>query len=156
MRNSIVCILVCLISFLFSSCESNIVYNQYQAIDNVSWEKDKEYYFTFQIEDVSIPYDITFETRNNNLYPYQNLWVFLSEEQPIGSLKRDTIECLLANEYGKWVGRGISLYQSGFPVRTNYMFPNKGQYTLSFRQGMRNDALKGIQEIGLRIEKAQP
>jgi gliding motility-associated lipoprotein GldH len=131
-----------------------MIYNQYQIIDPVSWEKEKEYYFTFMIDDNTVPYNITFEIRNNNLYPYQNLWIFYSEEQPFGPLLRDTMECVLADDYGKWKGEGISLFQSGFPVRTNYRFPIKGQYTFSFRQGMRDNDLRGIQEIGLRIEQA--
>lgn len=142
------------VSLLFFSCEQHAVYDQYQAIDNTTWEKNKEYYFSFQIEDISVPYNLTLEVRNNNLYPYQNLWIFCNEEQPIGPLKRDTMECLLADEYGKWYGHGISLFQSSFPVRTQYKFQHTGQYTFSFRQGMRDDALKGIQEIGFRVEKA--
>ena len=137
--------------FLCFSCENEAVYDQYQAIQNTSWEKNKEYYFTFLIEDISVPYDLTLEVRNNNMYPYQNLWVFCSEELPIGPLKRDTIECMLADEFGKWYGDGISLFQSSFPIRSAYYFPVKGQYTFSFRQGMRNDHLPGIQEIGLRV-----
>lgn len=147
--------IIILASFLFFSCEQQALYDQYQAIDNTTWEKNKEYYFSFQIEDISVPYNLTLEVRNNNLYPYQNLWLFCNEEQPIGPLKRDTIECMLADEYGKWYGHGISLFQSSFPVRTHYTFPHTGQYTFSFRQGMRNETLKGIQEIGLRVEKAK-
>ena len=138
----------CLAGF---SCEQPAVYDQYQAIEGTAWEKEKVYYFTFQIEDISVPYDLTLEVRNNNLYPYQNLWIFCDEEQPFGPLKKDTIECMLADEYGKWHGHGISLFQSSFPVRTNYHFPIKGQYTFSFRQGMRKDKLPGIEEIGLRV-----
>lgn len=140
---------------LFFSCEQTALYEQYQAIDNITWEKNKEYYFTFQIEDTSVPYDLTLEIRNNNLYPYQNLWLFCNEERPIGPLQRDTIECLLADEFGKWYGKGISLYQMSFPIRKQYRFPHSGQYTFSFRQGMRNDLLKGIQEIGFRVEKSK-
>ena len=144
-------IAACVTCFLCFSCENEAVYDQYQAIQNTSWEKDKEYYFTFLIKDISVPYDLTLEVRNNNMYPYQNLWVFCSEELPIGPLKRDTIECMLADEFGKWYGHGISLFQSSFPIRSAYYFPVKGQYTFSFRQGMRNDQLPGIQEIGLRV-----
>ncbi|MDR0431344.1 MAG: gliding motility lipoprotein GldH [Tannerellaceae bacterium] len=142
-----------LLCFLVFSCGEQAVYNQYQAIHNFSWEKNKEYYFTFQIDDNSIPYDVTLEIRNNNLYPYQNLWLFYNEEPPIGSMVCDTIECLLADDFGKWNGTGISLFQSSFPIRTNYRFLNKGRYTFSFRQGMRIDTLPGIQEIGLKVEK---
>ena len=143
------------IGFLFFSCDAPALYDQYQAIENTSWEKDKEYYFTFEVEDATVPYDLTLEIRNNNLYPYQNLWLFCNEEQPIGPLKRDTLECLLADEFGKWHGRGISLFQTSFPLRSRYYFPHEGQYTFSFRQGMRREALPGIQEIGLRVEKSR-
>lgn len=142
--------------FLCLSCENQAVYDQYQVIENLSWEKDKEYYFTFQIEDASIPYDVFLEIRNNNKYPFQNLWLFCGEERPFGPLVRDTVECMLANEYGKWYGQGISLFHSDFPIRTHYYFPIEGQYTFSFQQGMREDKLPGIQEIGLRIVPASP
>lgn len=137
--------------FLCFSCENPALYDQYQAIDNTVWEKDKEYYFSFQVTDISVPYNLTLEVRNNNRYPYQNLWLFCNEEQPIGPMVKDTIECTLADEFGKWHGHGISLFQSSFPIRTNYNFSHEGQYTFSFRQGMRDDALKGIQEIGFRV-----
>lgn len=146
-------LLIACIGILCFSCENPALYDQYQAIEDTSWGKDKVYYFTFQVEDISVPYDLSLEIRNNNLYPYQNLWLFCNEEQPIGPLKRDTMECLLADEFGKWYGHGISLFQSSFPIRSHYIFPHEGQYTFSFRQGMRNEALPGIQEIGFRVRK---
>ncbi|MDR0348990.1 MAG: gliding motility lipoprotein GldH [Tannerella sp.] len=140
---------VCL--FLFS-CTQTDFYNQYQVIDQ-KWEKGKEFYFTFNIEDNTSLYNLSIETRNNNTYPYQNLWLFCTEEQPIGPIWRDTVECMLADDFGKWYGTGLSIYHLSTPVRSNYKFPGKGQYTFSIRQGMRDNYLKGIEEIGLRIEK---
>ena len=136
------------------SCDYQPVYDQYQEIENTIWQKDKEYYFTFDIEDNSVPYNLTLEIRNNNMYPFQNLWLFLQEETPIGPLVRDTVECMLADDYGKWYGKGISLFQLSYPLKTAYYFPHSGQYTYSFRQGMRQDELPGIQEIGFRVELA--
>lgn len=147
-------IIVVLFTALCFSCDQPALYDQYQAIENTTWEKDKEYYFSFHVDDISVPYNLTLEVRNNNMYPYQNLWVFSNEEQPIGPLTRDTIECVLADEFGKWHGHGISLFQSSFPIRTNYRFGHAGMYTFSFRQGMRDSTLRGIQEIGFRVEKA--
>ena len=116
-------VVVCLLSSLFFSCTKEALYDQYQPIENALWEKNKEYYFSFQVTDISMPYDVTLEIRNNNLYPFQNLWVFCSEEQPIGPLKRDTIECMLADDYGKWHGKGISLFQSSFPRKEKVYLP---------------------------------
>lgn len=147
-------IVVLFISLCFS-CDQQALYDQYQAIDNTAWGKDKEYYFSFKVDDISVPYDLILEVRNNNMYPYQNLWLFCNEEQPIGPLKRDTVECVLADEFGKWYGHGISLFQSSFPIREKYRFEHTGMYTFSFRQGMRDSTLRGIQEIGFRVEKAK-
>ncbi|GAB6395536.1 MAG: gliding motility lipoprotein GldH [Bacteroidales bacterium] len=105
------------------------------------------------IEEAAFPYNVILEIRNNNLYPYQNLWVFYREELPGGAVRQDTVQCMLANDWGKWYGKGISLFESFFPIRSGYTFPIAGQYTFSFRQGMRSDTLAGIQEIGLRVER---
>jgi gliding motility-associated lipoprotein GldH len=136
------------------SCKETAFYDQYQTVDNV-WEKEKEYYFTYEIEDHSALYNITLEIRNDHFYPYQNLWLFCAEEQPVGPARLDTMECILADDYGKWLGHGIFIHHTSIPVRTHYRFPGKGQYSFGIRQGMRDDRLKGIREIGLHIEKVK-
>ena len=136
---------------LLFACDQTALYNQYQVIEDTTWAKDKVYYFTFELDDVSESYDIVLDIRNNNKYRYQNLWLFCNQEPPIGALKKDTIECMLADDFGKWKGHGISLFESSFPIRRQYHFQHPGQYTFSFRQGMRDSTLIGIQEIGLRV-----
>jgi gliding motility-associated lipoprotein GldH len=133
------------------ACKEEAFYQQYQLVD-LAWSKDKEYYFTYEILDNSVSYRFQVEIRNNNLYPYQNLWLFCSEEQPVGPVRCDTMECLLADDYGKWKGDGFSIYHLSVPVRTHYRFLHKGQYTFSIRHGMRDSVIRGIEEIGLRIE----
>jgi len=140
------------LSSLCFSCTRNVFYDQYQIITGL-WEKEKEYYFTYSIDDNDAHYNISVKIRNNNYYPYQNLWLFCTEEQPVGPARRDTIECILADDYGKWYGTGISIYNSIFSIRKNYIFPYKGQYTFTIQQGMREDRLNGIEEVGLIIEK---
>ncbi len=137
---------------LLCSCNQVLVYEQYQPINNSTWPKDKEYYFIFNIEDTTRTYDVTLQLRNNNRYSYQNLWVFILEEKPVGAISRDTVECFLADDYGKWLGHGISLFESTIPLRNNYKFPYPGQYTFAIRQGMRDSSIIGIQEIGLVIK----
>lgn len=137
------------------SCGPEPVYDQFQVVEDTDWDKSKVYYFTFMIEDNSVPYDVTLSLRNNNFYPYQNLWIFSQEESPSGELTTDTTEYTLADEYGRWTGQGISLYHSNFLIRQHYRFPYPGQYTFSFRHGMRDDVLRGIQEIGLRIYQSK-
>jgi gliding motility-associated lipoprotein GldH len=147
-------LLFCLCSFFCLSCGEKAFYEQYESIEGGYWEKDTEYYFSFNITDTSIPYDLTIEIRNNSLYPYQNLWIFSKEEQPSGAVLQDTTECFLADDYGKWLGKGVSVFQSDHILHSRYY--EKGVYTVGFRQGMRNGRLAGVQEIGLRIMKSDP
>lgn len=142
------------VCFLCFACEQPL-YEKYQQIQHAVWEKDKEYFFTFEIADVSVPYNVILEVRNNNLYPYQNLWLFTKEEYPDGTFKRDTTEYMLADDYGKWYGQGFSVYQMSFPLYSNFYFSQEGEYTIAFNQAMRQDKLKGVQEIGIRVEVAQ-
>ena len=144
------------ISFLSFSCTSDIVYNNFQTIENTVWEKDKEYSFTFNIDDCAPPYDIILTIRNNNLYPYQNIWLLFYAKDTLNNfvIQRDTVEFILADESGKWHGTGISLFQNKFNIKEKYSFPYNGEYSLYFGQGMRNEKLKGIQDLGLKIVPA--
>jgi gliding motility-associated lipoprotein GldH len=89
------------------------------------------------------------------MYPFKNLWLFYDIKLPDGSLINDTLEAILANDFGKWTGKGISIYHNEFPLQTNYHFPDTGHYTIVFRQGMRNNVLQGIENIGLMIKKSK-
>ncbi|MDR0743056.1 MAG: gliding motility lipoprotein GldH [Tannerella sp.] len=136
------------------SCSNDTVYNKFQPVRGKAWDKESEYYFRFEIKDRTIPYHVRIQVRNNNTYRYQNLWLLCEEEQPDGTVFRDTLECMLADDFGKWAGNGVTLYQSEFPLRSNYHFPDTGAYTLNIRHGMRDDLLKGIEDIGLFILKS--
>ena len=141
---------------LFSSCGKNTVFCEYKPVHNKIWNKQDIRSFSFGIEDNSIAYDISLQLRNNDMYPYQNLWL-LCEELQISStyIKNDTIEFMLADSFGKWNGSGITLFQNNIPLRNKYHFPDTGKYIINIRHGMRDDNLKGIEDIGLLIEKSE-
>jgi gliding motility-associated lipoprotein GldH len=137
------------------SCGNDIIYNKFLSIRGKAWDKQSEYYFEFEIKDRSIPYNILLQIRNNDIYAYQNLWLLCEELQPNGVSSKDTIECMLADDFGKWNGNGITLFQSRFRLRNHYIFPDTGKYTIGIRHGMRDENLKGIEDLGLFIEKAK-
>ncbi len=131
------------------------VYEKYQAVEQGVWDKDSVYHFSFEIADASVPYDLIMEIRNNNQYPFQNLWLLGQTVYPDSTMRRDTIEYMLADDYGNWYGNGISIYQLSLPLRERFFFPERGTYTFGFRQGMRKDKLPGIEGIGLRVESSR-
>ena len=150
-RVSIIIIATC----LFFSCGKDAVFNKFQPIKDKVWDKQDEYFFNFEIKETSAPYNISLLLRNNDIYPYQNIWVIIEESQPSGITIKDTIEHTLADDFGKWTGNGITLFQSRIPVKNQYHFPDTGKYTINIRHGMRDDRLKGIEDIGLFVEKSK-
>ena len=145
-------VLVIIASCFFFSCGKGTVYNEFQNIRDKAWNKNDAYFFNFDIKDNSVAYDISLQLRNNDLYPYQNIWILCDEAQPSGISVKDTTEYMLADIFGKWTGNGITLYQSRIILKTAYHFPDTGRYTISVRHGMRDDELKGLENIGLFIE----
>ncbi len=148
-------LIIFITSCFFFSCSKDTVYNEFQPVQHKVWEKRSEYFFNFDINDKSLPYNISLQLRNNDIYPYQNLWILFNELQPSEIVIKDTIECMLADDFGKWTGNGITLFQNQISLRKNYHFPDTGKYTISIQHGMRDDELKGIEDIGLLIEKAK-
>ena len=117
---------ICLMNCI--SCEYPALYDRYQPVEQTGWGKEKVYYFTFEVQDTAVPYDLTLNIRNNNLYPYQNLWLFCSEEHPIGPLRQSgktrSNVCLPMNmENGMGTGSPFSIPVSRYAPITNFPMP---------------------------------
>lgn len=149
-------LIFCMVLLLFGACKNNDVYFQYHEVDTVGWNKDSVYLFDVEITDTVSPYNLYINVRHNPDYPYQNLWLFLSESTPDSVLSKDTIEFYLANQRGEWLGTGASdLKEMPVLYKQNYFFEKSGIYQFGIVHGMRTDSLAGIVNIGLRVEKTE-
>ncbi len=93
--------------------------------------------------------------RNYSDYPYSNLYLFIHVVSPAGDEVTDTVNFVLADERGRWLGRGIGdLYFIRLPYKRNIYFPYKGIYRFDITQGMRTD-LEGIRDVGIRVERVK-
>lgn len=143
-----------LIVLLFASCTSNDIYFQYKAVAQKGWNKDSLYTFDFTVKDTVSVYNVYVNVRNRGEYPYQNLWLFLNKTSPDKKLVKDSIECYLADQQGKWLGSGIgSIMEMPILYQQSVKFSKSGTYRYEIVQGMRDSILTGINDIGLRIEK---
>ncbi|MBP1637864.1 MAG: gliding motility-associated lipoprotein GldH [Bacteroidetes bacterium] len=146
--------LIVLLSLL-TACNQNEVYFSYQTLPHSGWNKDSLLTFDVNIKDNSIPYNMYVNIRHQGSYPYQNLWLFLQNKDTKGVIQKDTIECFLADEFGKWLGSGAgALKEMPILYKQQIHFPDSGTYQLKIGQGMRDSILNGINDIGLRVEKA--
>ncbi|MDR2065572.1 MAG: gliding motility lipoprotein GldH [Prevotellaceae bacterium] len=142
------CILI-----LFASCTDNGIYRQNKPIASTGWHKDSTAQFTAPVADTISEFDIYIYVRNTNDYPFQNLYLFLKTTSPRGISAADTINLIIADDYGKWTGKSISrIWENKFPYIGNIKFANSGNYVFDIRQGMRLDVLKGISDVGIEIK----
>ncbi len=139
---------------ILTACANNDVYFQYQTIQHDGWNKDSVLTFDVNITDTISAYNIYVNIRNTSDYPYQNLWLFLNKLNPDSTLVNDSIECYLADQHGKWLGSGVgSIKEMPVLYEQNKHFKARGIYKYEITQGMREDVLKGVNDIGIRVEK---
>lgn len=140
--------------FLLNSCGEKDVFFQYEAVPAVGWHQDSAIHFNVSITDTSSLYNVYVNVRNRGEYPHQNLWLFIEQQSPDSTIFTDSINFYLADQRGKWLGTGIgSVFEMPVLYRQQVQFPDSGAYHFSFRQGMRDSILAGLNDLGLRIEK---
>ena len=148
------CLILCIV-VLCLSCDRNKVYEHFTAIQGPSWNSYDIIHFNVSIADTAVAHNVHISVRNTGQYEYSNLYLFVTAHSPNGSIVRDTIEVTLADDHGKWLGKGpASVYTLYYPYRQNIRFPLQGIYQFDIEQAMWIKELKYISHIGLRIEKA--
>jgi gliding motility-associated lipoprotein GldH len=137
----------------FVSCDENNIYDQSVKIPPEGWHKDSTAVFSVEVTDTLAPYNFYITLRNNDAYAYRNFYLFLTTRLPNNHLTRDTIELILANLEGEWLGKGFgAIKDNQIPVRRNLKFPLSGTYHFKIEQAMRQEYLKGITDVGIKVE----
>ena len=154
LRNSLFCLLgIC----LMAACNENTVYHSYQSLPDEGWGKSDTLSFLIPVTD-SIPPTLRLfaEVRNRTDYPYHNLHLFISQNLQDSTVWRtDTITINLADSTGRWIGNGWgSIYQSAVFIKSvRPLYP--ANYTFKIMNGMKDEKLSGINDIGIRIERQE-
>ena len=151
----IIFLVLCILSFwILQSCDSKRFFEENKSIVKSVWNSKDKAVFNVMIRDTLTRYDFSINMRNSGDYQYSNIYLFLKTVFPDGKFSRDTIECQLADYDGKWLGSGISSVKfNRFLFRKGVRFPQTGRYVFEVEQAMRVRDLKGISDIGIRIEK---
>ncbi len=136
------------------SCDRKRVFESYQTFGEKGWHKDSVVVFNVELTDTIRNHNLYVNIRNKGTYAYSNLWLFLTVGSPDGITRTDTVEFSLAEASGRWKGSGIGdLHDNQILYKSSVYFPHKGEYTFQIKQGMRDNVLEGIRDIGIRIEK---
>jgi len=147
---------------LFSSCDSNRVFDEYQSVPN-QWNKNKIISFNVSSLDTINNYNLFINLRNTNDYKYSNLFLIVGMNYPNGKTIIDTLEYKMAEADGKLLGTGFSdikenkLWYKGYDKP--FSFSELGDYKINIQHAMRKNGdvngvenLEGITDVGFRIE----
>lgn len=151
---------VVLFLILFISCDQNRVFDEYRELDG-SWSKNDTLHFEFEQKDTIHPYNLFLNIRNNNEYPFNNLYVIVTLKNPENEVKIDTLEYLMANPDGTLMGNGFTdVKESKLWYQENFLFKKVGKYEVDIVHALREsreisgvDRVNGVTEVGFRIEK---
>lgn len=141
---------------LLSSCSDNSLLDASSPISEAGWNIKDTLDFKVNVVDPSVATNFYINVRNADGYPYSNLYLVMITKAPNGKQASDTLECQLADDNGKWLGKGAGdIYDNRIPFKRNVRFPLAGEYSFRITHCMRTDVVPLIMDVGLRIEKAE-
>jgi gliding motility-associated lipoprotein GldH len=144
-----------IIAFLLltTACNKGKVYHRFIEIPRDKWNAKNIIHFDVSITDTLHSHNVYLLVRNNANYKYSNLYLFVTTTSPMGFSVRDTLELVLADQRGKWVGKGTAdVYTSKHPFKLNVRFPYRGIYSFDIQQALWDVDLRNISDIGLQID----
>lgn len=143
-------------SILIIACNSNVVYTGSVAMKGNKWELMNIPVFRVPVTDTVNSNNLSFILRTGSDYPFRNIFLFVTATSPQGKVLTDTLQYYLADDKGKWYGRGFGdIHEINLPYKSNVFFPSTGEYSFKIQHGMRTENLPGIYDIGIRIERVR-
>ena len=143
-------------TLFFTSCTDNALVDTSQEITNRNWSYIGKISIPVKIDDPAKLYNVYMNLRHTADYKYSNIFVLIHEIGPDRKKTTERKEFKLAYPEGEWLGSGSgNLYSYQLPIKENYKFPAAGTYTFVFEQNMRDNPLREISDVGLRVAPAE-
>jgi gliding motility-associated lipoprotein GldH len=148
---------------VLQACQSDMVFNTYQSIDQKVWSHTNKIQFEIPVTDTINRYNLFINVRNNKDYPYSNLYIITQMTFPNNMKIIDTLEYEMTDAQGYFLGSGFSdIKENKLFYKENIRFQEAGAYLFEVRQSMRKrsevqgiDPLPGILDVGFSVEKAK-
>ncbi|WP_264520111.1 gliding motility lipoprotein GldH [Flavobacterium sp. N1994] len=155
-------ILFVFVLFLIISCDKKRVFDEYKSVGN-TWHKDSIVSFDLPKLDPKKSFNLYVNVRDNDDYPFNNLFLIVSLEQPNRQTKVDTLEYQMTNPDGTLLGDGFSdIKESKLFYKGKAAFTQKGIYKVHIKHANRQTgkiegvtSLPGISDVGFRIESTE-
>lgn len=147
-------ILLFLIIFM-ASCQNDTRYHSYNSTSVDGWNKSDILVYDIPQSFEKGKYEIEIGIRHTEIYKYKNLWIEVKSNLTDAKKQEcDSIQLILADKSGKWLGKGIAgIYQNDSLLTYNITVNNTNKAKMSIRHIMRDKQLKGIRDVGIKLIK---
>lgn len=153
--NKLTGVLAIVALLFFASCDDSRIYEENKKIPDNAWKSAEAVEFAVDIADTNQAVNAYINIRNTSAYRFSNIYLFLTTTFPNGKEAKDTLNCMLANAQGKWLGTGAGdLWDNRIMIKRNVFFNQKGKYIFRLEHAMRAEPLTEVTDVGFRIEKA--
>jgi len=144
-----------LIVFTLIACNENRLINQYENIPLLNWEKGYDLSYALNIEDVAAKYKVMIGLRHTSGIGFGEILVHLKMTTPSGEVvETPYILEIRDKDTGELKGSAMGdITDIEIPVEASYTFPEAGNYQFEISQQMEQDAVGGVMEVGLVIDK---
>lgn len=141
-------------SLLLVSCTDNAVYNNTTTISDKGWFSNDKAVFDIKIDNPG-KYAVYVDVRHTDDYKYSNLFLRMYTKNPDAKMQHTrVVELKLAEKDGRWRGSGSGkLIAHEIFVTDGLDFSKPGTYRIEFEQFMRDDPLREVSDIGVKLIK---
>lgn len=145
--------IVAFVGILAASCTDTAVLDRNVAIADHTWHYDDQPDLVAHVTDAGQPYRVYLNLRHTPDYKYSNIFLLVHRSGPGIRDTAERFELRLAEPDGRWVGRSTgSMYAHQQLIKDNFRFPDTGKYHFAIEQNMRENPLREIADVGIRIE----
>lgn len=139
-----------------SGCRSDIVLDEFKNLPASGWKQGEMVRFDFEISDTTRYTSFYINLRITGDYPFSNLYVVSHITMPDNSVQSKRTHLVLAQDDGKWLGKGMGdIISYQLPISENMALKKNGKYQIALEQYMRMETLPEVKDVGILIKKGE-
>lgn len=139
--------------FLFIACGPKYAVNKTYHLSNNEWTYADSLRFDFEIKDTLALYNLLLDVKHATDFSFQNLYTKIHTQFPDGTRLSKPVSLELADKIGTWQGNCNSKTCTlEIMIQEGAYFNKPGKYAVIVEQFMRENAVKGIQSVTLKVQ----
>lgn len=148
-------IIVVIMAVILSACRMrDNDFSYYTNFDGARWAFTDTLQYVPEMNDSVVEGALLLCVRHSAAYPYSNLWLEVEYATGDSTVRTDTVEMRLSDDFGRWYGKGTGVsYQLADTVYPR--FKAIRHRPVKIRNIMRCDTLEDIEQFGIMFQPAR-